>query len=148
MVQPLELPIIKGSWEGSQGMGERLEGLVPPGVRGRLQSTFPRDPQVTVPHPARFSRATQADSHVGGGPAAGPPRMGAPGLGAWPTTGPTCAAAAAGARPPVHPETPPARRTAAHTGTAGGAHGAGQTRPRRAAIAPAPLDSICRPPRP
>jgi hypothetical protein len=42
---------------------------------------------------------------------------------------------------------PPARRTAAHTGTAGGAHGAGQTGPRRTAPAPAPPGLLCRPPR-
>lgn len=49
MVLPLELPILKGSWEGSQGMGERLDGLVSPGVCGRLRSTFPRDPKLQCP---------------------------------------------------------------------------------------------------
>lgn len=53
--------------QSSQGTSERLGGLVFLVVWGRLQSTFPRDPQVTVPHPARFSRAPHADRHVGGG---------------------------------------------------------------------------------
>lgn len=108
----LELPILKGSWEGSK---EWVRGCIDqylPSVNGRLQSTFPRDPKLQCPT-LPGSPAPHANSHVGGGPAAGPPQIGAPGLGAWPITGPTCAAAAAGARPPVHPETPPARRTRA-----------------------------------
>lgn len=148
MVQPLEWSILKRSWQGSQGTSESLSGLVFLVVWGRLQSTFPRDPKLQCPtllgSPAPHTpTGTWAEGQL-----RVLHKLGVPGLGAWPTTGPTCAAAAAGARPPVHPETPPARRTAAHTGTAGGAHGAGQTRPRRAAMAPAPLDSICRPPRP
>lgn len=49
MVQPLEWPILKRSWQGSQGTGERLGGLVFLGVGGLLQSTFPRDPKLRCP---------------------------------------------------------------------------------------------------
>lgn len=55
----LELPIIKGSWEGFLGMGERLYRSVSSQCMRPPAEYLSQGPQVTVPHPAWFSRATR-----------------------------------------------------------------------------------------
>lgn len=74
MVQPLEWSILKRSWQGSQGTSE-LGWASIPGCVGPPAEYLSQRPQVTVPHPARFSRAPHADRHVGRGSAAGPPQI-------------------------------------------------------------------------